>query len=127
MDSKKKVLGKDLPARQHVIDFTNLTSDDEETPRALLKSPAKKDHRSPRVAPAKPPHKHDIKPSGTTPAKTLANARKRISSTLHKSPHSWYKGTSPIDAIQIDDSEDEVLPQVICGQCNSTTILIILI
>lgn len=113
MDSKRRVLGKDHPARQQVIDFTNLTSDDEQMPKPLLKSSAKKDHAGRPSTPARPSNKLDVKYNLTTLAKTLPNAGKRVSSALHKSSHSLFEGTSPNDAIQIDDSEDEVLPQVI--------------
>jgi len=103
MDSKRKVLDKSHPARQHVIDITDLTSDTEQTPKVSFK-PSR--NLTPAGHVSTPAAKHDVKPN-------LADIGKKAEKNLNKSPHSHSKGTSPAQPIEIDDSGDEACPQVV--------------
>lgn len=96
------MLDKSHPARQHVIDITDLTSDTEQTPEVSFKSSR---NLTPTGHVSTPAAKHDVKP--------FADTAKIAAKDSNKRPQSHSKGTSPAQPIEIDDSEDEPPPQVI--------------
>jgi len=102
MDGKRRSLPKGHPARDTVIDLTDLTSDTDKS-RPLSVRPLWKDKTAIRSSAGLPTNR-DIKPNlGYSPS----DDRKRLSTERSSS-----KGSSRPEAIQVDDSEDEALPQV---------------
>jgi len=109
MDSKRKIFDKSHPARQHVIDFTDLSSDTEQPPKASLKPSIVRASTGQLSGPVKNP---DVKPNFTSSQDTTANGWKKIIKNPTKNQRSTSRGTSRAEPIEIGDSEDEPLPQV---------------
>jgi len=76
MDNKRKILDKSHPARQHVIDFTDLDSDPDQTPEVLVKSVLKKVSSGLSSTPAS-----NVNHISRTPAKHLQILGRKLAKT----------------------------------------------